>query len=379
MANDSIKKVNNLNNIMLAVYVAKYLISWGYSVINIHNLEKELNEENAAIQKTQNLIAALQDYIITVETASLELAKDIANKYPDKKKYKCYISVNYKHDPQEKCDISVQMDNEHIEKISVKLYKKNSTLSSKVQVCSGTFISTMISIGFDQNGVGSYLNGNDEINIMGKGVDLKIAKEHIEKKFGLRSGYLFSQAKGLDKHFIPLITGPNTDYDDVKWKAACKKVGEEGVPIMLEYFNILIEKDEYNVIKRVLNKIGNDNTQIVICLGSGYYSSFRTNKFHVLLNLWKENKLKISVCQSGKKHNRRGICINIYNKYTNEILLSINMPLTINKNGAWQLTNKEGRYCKTDGAFIAFGKLRPIKSKQMATSTNCYVSPTQII
>ena len=54
--------------------------------------------------------------------------------------------------------------------------------------------------------------------------------------------------------------------------------------------------------------------------------------------------------------------------------ISTTVPLTINRNGAWNLDlNRDNDYFHIDKKEIPYGHLRPVKSRQIATSTNTYI------
>ena len=60
-------------------------------------------------------------------------------------------------------------------------------------------------------------------------------------------------------------------------------------------------------------------------------------------------------------------------KIGEEVLLSANMPLSVNKNGAW--ANRD-RICSKSGEFVKKGQRRAKKAMELDTSTNVYV-PTK--
>ena len=59
-----------------------------------------------------------------------------------------------------------------------------------------------------------------------------------------------------------------------------------------------------------------------------------------------------------------------------ETLVQVDVPFTINKNGAWiSGTPYDGvRFHAKEGIDLAYGQRRPKKSKELATSINTYVN-----
>lgn len=60
-------------------------------------------------------------------------------------------------------------------------------------------------------------------------------------------------------------------------------------------------------------------------------------------------------------------------------VLSVNIPFTINKNGAWMSDVYEGdRFHKKENMFLRTAQRRPKKSKELATSINTYVDLSKL-
>lgn len=377
MATHNDKKVNNLSNAATAQRIARTLKKQGLNVKNYHEINKLSNDEYGKNENDSKYKKSFDTYAIPLYTLSEGVTNDLINRCPKGYKGECFIHVNYEHNPEEKGDISFQLKND-ITNISLKCYKKGYSSSSKIQTCSNTIPSLALSFLYDSSGVGKYSRNNEKICMSGSEENKKQMLEYITIDYGERATYLFSLLLVLDRHYKPLIEGENTNYDAVKWKEACKNVGEEATTIMLELVSIIMKKDKQSLMKRVLNKMVNKDTYIAISMNNKYFSTFKTEKPQHLYKLLKENKLNISVCQSGKDKMGRGIYISVFEEGNPKMELSINMPFTINKNGAWQLSD-DIRWCEIDKDNIPRGKLRPEKAKQMATSSNCYILVRQLV
>ena len=78
------------------------------------------------------------------------------------------------------------------------------------------------------------------------------------------------------------------------------------------------------------------------------------------------------ICRSGQKQDGGGVEVRLLGA-DGSLLIKLEIPLTLNRNGAWQLSTHPGRYCRKDKLYIPYGGLRPTKAKEMATSTNTWL------
>jgi len=114
----------------------------------------------------------------------------------------------------------------------------------------------------------------------------------------------------------------------------------------------------------------------VLVQGKKYFSSINNDATKRMIKRLKGQNVYVNLVPGGKDKENKGILIELRDE--RGCIVSPYMPLTINKNGAWQLSKLSGRYCKLDKEFILYGHPRPKKSKQIATSTNCYIKTKSI-
>ena len=156
------------------------------------------------------------------------------------------------------------------------------------------------------------------------------------------------------------------------WKEFCKYIAYDG----LQTFLLLIKEiPSTTIVNKFKKTIGINEEELLIFTTDGkMVNSLTDTKLQYLRKVFTTgNKDDFDIIAE-----QHGQSINFGLTYKGDTLITINVPLTINKNGAWELDNIDGRYTKTDKQFVNYGQRRPVKSKQMATSTNCYIKLTDI-
>ena len=109
-----------------------------------------------------------------------------------------------------------------------------------------------------------------------------------------------------------------------------------------------------------------------MCIGKGNYLFSITNKDYAKLQERLGNATNVNTYAKGQS-----VFYEICD--LDGIILTINQPCTLQKNGAWHALNEdrfEGLREKKDKGkkvLLAWGQRRPAKSKELATSTNTYL------
>lgn len=152
-----------------------------------------------------------------------------------------------------------------------------------------------------------------------------------------------------------------------RWKDDCKKYG---VKTAQSIYNIFQNIDNDIIKSIMLKKIGlNKNGEDYIYIRTNIvYSSLFNNKINKLND--KDTTLTYNLSKSRK---------DIIFKFNNnkEVVLTIRVPFTLQKNGAWWIPkNKfEGRKIHPkENVPLRYCERRPKKSRELNTSTNCYVT-----
>jgi hypothetical protein len=258
-------------------------------------------------------------------------------------------------------DIIIVFSDNTEDKVSIKTLK---TLVS-IQTYSSTFLSFILSLIFDKNGVNNFkykgkIYTTSKIDslidcLSNIGYDYNFI-ENV-RRLKNTSKDLYNFIKQYDSFFDMEVNGLKGFS---AWELKCKLFRDEFKPLMLSMINTIIEKEGViNVTRRCMITQGiiGDHSTIII-----------TPNKYVLLSKKNINPediiLSITECSEGLRFNYKGDGIDI----------TSTIPLTINRNGAYNLNKDEdNKYFKKDKKNIPFGMIRPVKSKQIATSTNTYI------
>lgn len=267
-------------------------------------------------------------------------------------------------------DMILVMSDGFTHNISLKTLKKGKT----IQTNSSTFYSFILGFIFDKKTMQKYFYGKNEFTSR----SIKKIK-HILKDKGYNEDFiksieeLYNLSKELrnfvnkNQNFLEMEYNGNKNYvsergeiiDDA-WKAVCEYYRNHYKPIMLNLINQIQKKEGVNMIRRGLVSQGifGDYDTIVITQEKVY------NLSHKNINV-DEVTLNIDLCSEGLRFN--------FNSKNNFNITST-IPLTINRNGAWNLDlNRDNDYFKIDNTKVPYGHMRPKKSRQIATSTNTYI------
>ena len=270
---------------------------------------------------------------------------------------------------------------------SLKVYKKG---YASIQVRSGTYNSWILSIilkDYALPSVGMYSNPIPEeewknysnrkyVTKFDGGKSLAI-RDIVLKYLGLNSAIDLLHA--LDKvkedsiaRFRDDLYMRNYFNDGVEkaWKDQCKVAGNAGASLICDY----LKSENVDMKDWVLKQIGFSGGEELLALSPKNYllsTDSEQYKKAVARALSEESFVDYGVRCKG---------IGFTFKDNQGDIISINVPFTLNKNGAWWTRVKEfegkkpypGKN-KDSGTMLSYGEWRPEKSQEMATSINTYV------
>jgi hypothetical protein len=159
-------------------------------------------------------------------------------------------------------------------------------------------------------------------------------------------------------------------YDEAKMKAVIASIVPKAHAAVLEIFSILgIEI----VREKFLQRAGLDSKEGVLYFDAdNFLDSITNSKFAELLEQVNDPATEFKVAPVGQS-------IRFTFSYQGETILAVDVPFTINTNGAWFRPKQryEGTQIKLDKGHrvaLAWGEIRPYKSRELATSTNTYIN-----
>jgi hypothetical protein len=245
--------------------------------------------------------------------------------------------------------------------VSLKNYQQS---ASRPQCSSGTFNSFPLNFIFESAGVGMFIDAagnrfrgssvlkrNAALVALGLSDVVPLMTKLDELNAEIKERFVYSQ----EFEFL------NED----KFDKARKQVGAQGQEIILELLNIL---GEDAVKSRLLKMTSLDGSEEILIMDPSQRSDSITNAtFKKLRNGVLNPYCKICFGSHGQS-------IRFEFVLDGAVLLTVDVPFTINKNGAWISEEYEGSRMHTkEGVSLRSGQRRPKKSKELATSTNTYV------
>ena len=291
--------------------------------------------------------------------------KDIKKRYPKCKFDFVNVEVEYRN-KKKKGDflLIVKGRQNHEISFSLKAYKGG---LSNIQLCSGTFNSFVCNFLFHPAGVGMFFTKNGD---RFKGSNFVERNKQI-KESGLTS--VIPLLKKLDaigpkikQKYVRSEKAKQWKNIQSEWKADCCDMGHEAADICLDIMKCLSSSDIKN---RLLEMIGFDGKEEMMFLSPDkYLNSLTDNNFKQLIHKIRHHSTQIKYRRSGKS-----LLFEFVEEKTGEVLLQVDVPFTLQKNGAWFLPkDKKDRYLLKEGMLLRYGQRRPKKSKELATSINTY-------
>lgn len=338
--------------------------------VSISNSSQNIYEEWADYCEDRNVMYQFLNskYRENVDSCYSKIVNDLVGKYQNRKfDFKC-VDVEYRN-LNKKGDLIITFDSGEEISVSVKNYKNG---FDSIQVCSGTFNSTLNNFIFDNTDCspGMYIDP-----VTGK----KFKGSTISKRDALVSVFYpyltkyFNRLDEINKEVRDFYL--NSDeakyWDNIasKWKSDCESVGQKVCSLIVEALSLLPQD---LILKRMQKSTGLVSDEHLLCLGNGDYLFSLTNSNYQTLCQRVKNATSVNLYSKGQS-----VFYDICD--SNGVIISINQPCTLQKNGAWFAVNEErfdGLREKNDKGkkvFLAWGERRPMKSRELATSTNTYL------
>lgn len=310
--------------------------------------------------------------------AARSMSDSLMEKYSDDEMFDIipFNKEGLKQGVSQKSDINIEIYKNSVlmdtREISLKIYVGKFTPGSmNMQVASGTFFSTLCGLGFDVIGRGSFLGvKGDKFNSKKSGAKTILA--NFKQRYGTQTTQHLNEVLRLTNKTHELRKCPTkpSDIDSIR-----KSIGNEATQPFVDLFTAMDSKGLFK--ERLLGRLGlngSDKKEVVAaCFTSGsktqVFNSIGNVNFHRNIRLLNDPASTLSFNKA-----RQGVGFSFKSVAGIEIL-STNMPLTININGAW--ANKD-RWDKLDKCHYKAGERRLTKSKQLDTSTNFYLNIGQV-
>lgn len=253
--------------------------------------------------------------------------------------------------------------------VSLKNYKGS---IRRAQVCSGTFLSFANNFVFEPAGVGTYFDPTDPTQTKTfRGSDTESRSRALEAVHlgHLKQDFVACESINADVR-KRLIDDPEFEFlDNEKEKMVDqirKETGERGIEVALR---ILDEIPPDHIHRRILKMSGFDGAEEMLFFDpSERLDSLTHDGLRTFLR-----RLQSDDCKTRWRKNRQAIVFEVFSG--SEPVFSVNVPFTINKNGAWISDPDFGhnKYHPKEKVHLSYGQRRPKKSRELATSTNTYL------
>lgn len=367
MANDTKKYGQILGEYMSILLAAKQLNKLGLlSLANLTRIQNEYNLQYQHYIKIKADMTGIDKYMKQMNNLFQATARDIVT-YVNSKTPKTDVNlINMSKNGLAnvntvKSDLDIIID-DHTTHVSLKQYEKNSS----IQLCSGTYLSTICSLSFERIGNGKFKDSNGT-EFASK--NLKDVKSMFAKHYGQRASTLVQQIKDLDNLYWHFRTTSVYPGDDV-WLSTTKKVGLLAVSFIADLMNIVVNKSS-RLKENILHRTGLIGDHEILTT-----MNYKNPTVHSTLT---SNNLKTKIASLNKQSTKivvgtKGQSVEFSFVNGSHTITSLLMPCTINKNGAWHIP-KDGvtkKYCSKSKLWIKPNCLRPEKAKEMYTSTNFY-------
>lgn len=254
---------------------------------------------------------------------------------------------------------------------------KNYTTTGAIQVFSGTGLSLLNNIFFEQRGVG--MSVHPITNKRMKGGTRKNwtqLLDSISASAVVRSAYEY--VDGVHRSMDWYRTNPDaafwTEPVQARWKSDCVEFGRQMSQHIVNIFSELGEEATRNLIVK-WSGMTTDVEHLWIWPDKVFFSYLTPDHQDNVRALSSSN---ISCIIGGTKDGNQ-LVIRLTD-VNDQPLLIINIPFTYNKNGGWHCEDTP-RYSKKDKMIIQPYQRRPQKVKEIATSFNTFVmvSTSQMI
>ena len=291
---------------------------------------------------------------------------DLVNEYPGKKFDFVDVEKEFR-DKKRKGDFIIQFEDESYVSFSLKNYKKG---FDRIQLCSGTWHSFLNNFLFKSDGVGTFIDPYTQEVFQGCNYD---RRDSLVDRLG------YSNLKNVYNFFDSVNTTIKEYYTygdranqwsnvSTQWKQDCAKYGLEAATKIIDALNGI---DNNKVKQRIIQMSGLTYDEEIFLVGKGKYLCSLSNKrYRDIIKRANSDDCVVEYNTKGK-----GVLFTL--RDSNGIIIPIEVPFTLQKNGAWYLPKKKysgTEYHKKEKVNLVYGQRRPKKSKEIATSTNTYLN-----
>ena len=354
----------------------------------LHNIQSvavaKKNFDSHVEERSCRELFSVSEYKKIYDKGAVIYVQDLIQKFGNLVKFDILDVEKTSRDAGKKADFRVNVYSGDYIKKTIEQSLKCYETSSNIQVCSGTFLSTALSILFDKQGVGKFKNpatgevfSSSNIPKLEAALDV-LGNETKKNTMALRNIQKEVEVWKADptKQEWKKIT--YTDFkgvahlniDDSAWQAFCHDYGCKGRDGIAKVI-MSVDSDR---LKRFFGKvigITGDEEVLILAGDNTYINSIYNNKAQKLVSVFNDKKSTVKIIVNDEK---KGVTLQLITG-TGEIILEAYIPTTINKNGMWQLDEIEGRVLsnkKYKGTLVPYGHRRPDKL-EIATSTNCWI------
>jgi len=305
-------------------------------------------------------------YKQNIDTIIDKFFSDLLAKYPGRKFDFVDVEREFR-DKKLKGDFIVQFEDQSYISFSLKNYKKG---FNRIQLCSGTWHSFLNNFLFESAGVGTFIDPYTQKVF--QGCDREYRDNLIEKLgySSLMEVYNFFDAvNDTIKEFYTY--GEQARYwknVSSQWKNDCASYGLKAAEMIISALDS-ISKDA--VKKRIIKMAGLNYDEEILLVGQGkYLCSLFNQKYAQILK-----RVNSDECVVEYTTNKKGVLFTL--RDSAGVIVSIEVPFTLQKNGAWYLPKAKysgAQYHGKEGVDLLHGERRPKKSKEISTSINTYLN-----
>ena len=291
---------------------------------------------------------------------------DLVNEYPNRKFDFVDVEKEFR-DKKWKGDFIIQFEDESYVSFSLKNYKKG---FDRIQLCSGTWHSFLNNFLFKSAGVGTFIDPYTQEVFQGCDYD---RRDSLVDRLGysnLKNVYNFFDSVNttIKEYYTYGDTANHWSNVSLKWKQDCANYGLEAATKIIDALNGI---DNDKVKQRILQMAGLTYDEEILLVGKGkYLSSLFNKRYRDILK-----RVNSDDCVVEYNTNGKGVLFTL--RDSNGIIVSIEVPFTLQKNGAWYLPKQRysgTEYHPKEKINMIYGQRRPKKSKEIATSINTYLN-----
>ena len=291
---------------------------------------------------------------------------DLVNEYPGKKFDFVDVEKEFR-DKKWKGDFIIQFEDESYVSFSLKNYKKG---FDRIQLCSGTWHSFLNNFLFKSAGVGTFIDPYTQEVFQGCDYE---RRDSLVDRLGysdLKNVYnFFDNVNETIKSFYAYgDTANQWSNVSTQWKQDCANYGLEAATKIIDALNGI---DNDKVKQRILQMAGLTYDEEILLVGKGkYLSSLFNKRYRDILK-----RVNSDDCVVEYNTNGKGVLFTL--RDSDGIIVSIEVPFTLQKNGAWYLPKQRysgTEYHPKEKINMIYGQRRPKKSKEIATSINTYLN-----